>query len=82
MRHWVHQEVQTINLLKMPYFLERLELNDTELEAPGYLAWEKLRKERLRLLSDELSAVKIGNIGNVSIWRTKWAHKERTKQRQ
>ena len=31
--------------VKKPYFIERLELNDAELEAPGYLDWEKLRQD-------------------------------------
>ena len=75
MKDWVEQEVKTINSLKMPYFIERLELNDAELEAPSYLDWEKLRQDRLQLLSSKLKAVKIASIGKIGIWKTKWAEK-------
>ena len=75
MKDWVEQRAEAVNSLQMPYFLERLELNDAELEAPGYLSWKKLRQERLRLLSKKLNAVKIGRIGNIGVWETKWAQK-------
>ena len=75
MKDWVVQEAQAINSLQMPYFLERLELNDAELEAPGHRSWQKLRQDRLRLLSKKLNAVKIGSIGNIGVWKTKWAQK-------
>ena len=75
MKDWVDQEVKSINLLEMAYFLERLELNNAELKAPGHLSWQKLRQDRLRLLSKKLNAVKIGNIGNIRVWKTKWAGK-------
>ena len=57
-KDWVEREAEAINSLQMPYFLERLELNDAELEAPGYLRWQRLRQDRLRLLSKKLNAVK------------------------
>ena len=73
MKDWVEREAEAINSLQMPYFLERLELNDAELEAPGYLSWQKLRQDRLQLLSSKLNAVKIGSIGDIGVWKTKWA---------
>jgi len=73
-KDWVMQEVRSINSLKMPYFLERVEINNAELEATGYPpVWQKLRQDRLRLLSSELNAVKIGTVGNIGVWKTKWA---------
>ena len=76
---WVNEEVRSINALQIPYFLERLELNENELAAPGYSEWQQLRHDRLSMLSKALNAHKIGNIGDVGVWETKWAQKDSAK---
>jgi len=79
---WVHGEAKAINSLQMPYFLERLELNDGELSAPGYSEWVQLRRDRLSMLSEALDARKVGTVGDVGVWQTKWAKNNRNRNKQ
>jgi len=73
MKEWVTQEAKSINGLKIPYMIERLEIKDYELEAPGYASWKQQRKKRLKLLTQEIGAIYIGRLGSIGIWKTKWA---------
>ena len=72
-RAWVQAEAARINALRLPYLVERLPLNAAELAIPGYADWRAPRLEQRRRLAEATGSTAIGRLGELTLWRTRWA---------
>jgi len=72
-RAWVQAEAARINALQLPYLVERLPLNDVEVAIPGYGGWRAPRLEQRRRLAEATGSTAIGRLGELTLWRTRWA---------
>ena len=72
-RAWVQTEAARINALQLPYLVERLPLNAVEVAIPGYGGWRAPRLEQRRRLAEATGSTAIGRLGELTLWRTRWA---------
>ena len=72
-RAWVQSEAARINALQLPYLVERLPLNAVEVAIPGYGGWRAPRLEQRRRLAEATGGTAIGRLGELTLWRTRWA---------
>lgn len=72
-REWVKEQAARINQLQLPYLVERLQLTKEELISPGFSPWAEPRLLQRQALAQSLGATPIGRVGNLTLWRTRWA---------
>ena len=70
---WVSEQAGIINQLQMPYLVERILLTEEERGVPGYDDWREPRQQQQLDLAKATGSTAIARIGELTIWRTKWA---------
>jgi hypothetical protein len=70
---WSRKQADFINQHRVPYFVERLLVMPEEHAVPGYSANIIPRQEQRKILVANTDAVPIGQLGEITLWRTRWA---------